>query len=69
MFASAAAHIWRYGDVELWKHECGEVARTDQNLRYASLEERRTLTALSTDGRRDTETLNELCTHRATHRV
>ena len=50
------------------EHECGEVARTEQNLRYASLEESRTLVARSSELRRNTaEALDEFRTHRATH--
>jgi hypothetical protein len=50
------------------EHESGEAARVDQNLQYASLQESKTLLALSTELRHNTaEALNDFRTHRATH--
>lgn len=50
------------------EHESGEVARTERNLRFASLQESQTLAALSTELRHTTaEALNDFRTHRATH--
>ena len=50
------------------EHQSGEVARAEQNLKYASLEQHANLVALSAELRRETEhAMEELRSHRATH--
>ena len=50
------------------EHQSGEVARAQQNVKYASLEQYANLLELSAELRRETElAMEELRSHRANH--